>query len=189
MTLAETVDSGSKSQELPYGGGVVVGLVTDNNDPEDLCRVKVTFPWLDDSVESDWARIAATGSGNDRGMLWLPEVNDEVLVAFEHGDVHRPYVLGGLWNNKDKPPSQNSAIVAGGLVNVREIKSRENLKLLISDKSGERFIGIQGPGDDNRVVVRTDDKLVEILSNGDITITGPGKITMDGGDDVDIMRR
>jgi len=186
LTLAETVDSGSKSRELAYGGGVVVGLVTDNNDPDDLSRVKVRFPWLADSVESDWARIAATGSGDNRGMLWLPEVNDEVLVAFEHGDVHRPYVLGGLWNNKDKPPAENSAIVADGLVNFRGIESREGLKLLISDKSGERFIGIYGPGDDNRIVVRTDDELLQILSNGDITITGPGKITVDGGGDVEI---
>jgi len=186
LTLAETVDSGSKSRELAYGGGVVVGLVTDNNDPEDLCRVKVEFPWLDDSVESDWARIAAPGSGSGRGMLWLPEVDDEVLVAFEHGDIHRPYVLGGLWNSKDKPPAKNSQIRDAGQVNFRGIESREGLKLLISDKSGERYIGIMGPGDDSRVVVRPDDELLQILSNGDITITGPGKITVDGGGDVEI---
>ena len=186
MTLAEAVDSGSKPRESAYGGGVVVGLVTDNNDPEDLCRVKVEFPWLDDSVESDWARIAAPGSGSGRGMLWLPEVDDEVLVAFEHGDIHRPYVLGGLWNSKDKPPANNSQITGAGGVNFRGIESREGLKLLISDKSGERYIGIMGPGDDSRVVVRPDDELLQILSNGDITITGPGKITLDGGGDVEI---
>ncbi|MCI0792153.1 MAG: hypothetical protein J4O03_01690, partial [Chloroflexi bacterium] len=80
----------------------------------------------------------------------------------------------------------NSQITGAGGVNFRGIESREGLKLLISDKSGERYIGIMGPGDDSRVVVRPDDELLQILSNGDITITGPGKITLDGGGDVEI---
>ena len=80
-------------------------IVTNNNDPDKLGRVKLKFPWLADTYESDWARIVQLGAGPDSGAVFLPEVNDEVLVAFEFGDIRRPYVLGGLWNGKDKPAS------------------------------------------------------------------------------------
>ena len=74
--------------------GVVVGLVTNNQDPDKLGRVKVRFPWLGDSDESAWARLATPMAGKDRGLYFLPEVDDEVLVVFEHGDLRFPYILG-----------------------------------------------------------------------------------------------
>ncbi len=83
---------------------MVIGVVTAVDDPESLGRVKVKFPWLADDYESWWARVAQLGAGPDRGAVWLPEVNDEVLVAFEHGDTRRPYVVGGLCNGVDNPP-------------------------------------------------------------------------------------
>ncbi len=61
--------------------GLVIGIVTDNNDPDNIGRVKVKFPWLGDDVESWWARIAAPGAGPDYGIVWVPQVNDEVLVG------------------------------------------------------------------------------------------------------------
>ena len=67
--------------------GVVVGVVTNNQDPDGMHRVKVRFPWLSGEDESHWARVAAAMAGNDRGAYFLPEVDDEVLVAFEHGDL------------------------------------------------------------------------------------------------------
>jgi uncharacterized protein involved in type VI secretion and phage assembly len=97
--------------------GVVVGLVTNNQDPDGLGRVKVKFPWLSDVDESSWARIAAPMAGKQRGACFLPEVDDEVLVAFEHGDMRFPYVLGALWNGQDAPPVTNS----DGTNNVRMI--------------------------------------------------------------------
>ena len=88
--------------------GVVVGIVTANQgDPDGLGRVKVRFPWLASDAESAWARIATLMAGNKRGSFFLPEVEDEVLVAFEHGDLRYPYILGALWNGKDKPPDTN----------------------------------------------------------------------------------
>ena len=81
----------------------MVGIVTQNKDPDKLGRVRVKFPGLDDNLEGWWARIAAVGSGKDRGQLMTPLVNDEVLIAFEGGDAHKPYVLGTLWNGKDQP--------------------------------------------------------------------------------------
>jgi uncharacterized protein involved in type VI secretion and phage assembly len=84
--------------------GVVVGLVTNVADPLKQNRVKVHFPWLDDGHESDWVRIATAMAGGARGSMLMPEVNDEVLCAFEHGDARFPYVIGFLWNGQDAPP-------------------------------------------------------------------------------------
>jgi uncharacterized protein involved in type VI secretion and phage assembly len=77
--------------------------VTQNDDPKGLGRIRVKYPALDESVEGWWARVASPGAGKDRGVLMMPCVGDEVLLAFEHGDVHRPYVLGALWNGSDTP--------------------------------------------------------------------------------------
>ena len=96
--------------------GVTLGLVTNNQDPEKLGRIKVKFPWLSDEDESNWARIITPMAGDDRGMFFLPEVDDEVLVAFEQGDMRFPFVLGSLWNGQDKPPETNeiaSAMATG----------------------------------------------------------------------------
>ncbi|MGM0578101.1 MAG: phage baseplate assembly protein V [Myxococcota bacterium] len=93
--------------------GVVIGVVTDNVHPEGEYRVKVKFPWIrstdagdDEDFLSSWARISTPMAGLERGIWFLPEVDDEVLVMFEHGDVRRPVVIGSLWNGKDLPPVQ-----------------------------------------------------------------------------------
>ena len=84
--------------------GVVIGVVTNNHDPRSLGRIKVKFPWLSADNESNWARVASLMAGKGRGALFLPEVDDEVLVMFEHGYMEHPYVVGALWNGKDTPP-------------------------------------------------------------------------------------
>ncbi len=81
---------------LQPGQTLLVGIVTNNKDPKKWGRVRVKFPTLTEEHESDWARIVAIGAGNTRGFDCLPEVNDEVLVGFEHGDIHRPFVIGGF---------------------------------------------------------------------------------------------
>lgn len=87
--------------------GVVIGVVTSVDDPEAQGRVKLTFPWLDDNHDTDWTRIAAPMAGGGRGAFFMPEVGDEVLVAFEHGDVRFPFVVGFLWNGQDAPPADH----------------------------------------------------------------------------------
>jgi len=86
-----------------FGSQLVLGVVTNNDDPESMGRVRVKFPAFGDEVESAWARIATPSAGNERGLLMLPVVGEEVLVGFEHGDTTRPYVLGSLFNGKDMP--------------------------------------------------------------------------------------
>jgi uncharacterized protein involved in type VI secretion and phage assembly len=92
--------------------GVVIALVTDVKDPTGQGRIKVRFPWMSDSEvgdihQSDWIRIAAGMGGNNRGTFFMPEAQDEALVAFEHGDVRFPYVVGFLWNGQDHPPADH----------------------------------------------------------------------------------
>jgi len=85
--------------------GVIVGVVHDVDDPDGEGRVRVEFPWLGGKSESYWASIAAPMAGAQRGIFFMPEVGDEVLVAFDRGDVDHPYVIGFLWNGRDKPPT------------------------------------------------------------------------------------
>ena len=110
--------------QLQPGQTFLVGIVTDNQDPQGLGRVKVKFPTLTEEHNSNWARIVATGAGSNRGIYWLPEVDDEVLVCFEHGDIHRPYVIGGVWNGKDPTPRKIADTVVRGKVRLREEKTR-----------------------------------------------------------------
>lgn len=118
--------------------GVVVGLVTNNQDPDKLGRVKMRFPWLNQDDESHWARVATLMAGQERGSFFLPEVEDEVLVVFEHGDVRFPYVIGALWNGEDTPPRDN----ADGKNDLRVIHSRSGHELIFNDADGKEQVEI-----------------------------------------------
>ena len=89
----------------------MIAQVSDANDPMQQGRVKLTFPWLSETYVSDWARTVQPGAGKDRGAMVLPEVGDEVLVLFEQGDIRRPYVLGGLYNGVDTPPTGGVTLI------------------------------------------------------------------------------
>jgi uncharacterized protein involved in type VI secretion and phage assembly len=156
--------------------GVVVGLVTNNQDPDGVGRVKVRFPWLSDQDESQWARIAAPMAGKDRGVYLLPEVDDEVLVAFEHGDIRRPYVVGALWNSKDTPPATND----DGKNNIRIIKSRSGHVVKLNDEDGKETIEIIDKSTKNSIVIDTAANSITITSDKDITLKAAnGTITLD----------
>lgn len=114
-----------------YVKGVAIALVTQNNDPEKMCRVKVSYPWHEQPGESYWARLSAPMAGKDRGFVTIPEVGDEVLVAFEREDLRFPYVLGALWNGKDTPPVSND----DGNNDKRIFQSRDGHYLLFNDNS------------------------------------------------------
>ncbi len=96
-------DRASGSGGPVFGTQLVVGLVTNNTDPDNMGRVRVQYPSLGHDAEGAWASIASVSAGNARGVMMLPVVGEEVLVGFEHGDTRRPYVLGSLFNGSDLP--------------------------------------------------------------------------------------
>lgn len=102
-TLLGVVGSAGAASVGSFGSQLVLGVVTNNADPDDMARVRVRYPALGPDAEGAWARVATASAGNARGALMLPVVGEEVLIGFEHGDTTRPYVLGSLFNGVDKP--------------------------------------------------------------------------------------
>ena len=139
--------------------GVVPGVVSNIDDPDGLGRIKVHLPWLDSQYESWWARVAVPMSGSKRGMWFAPEVGDEVLVAFEHGDINKPYVVGFLWNGKENPPD---GTVVAGKVERRVITSVAGHIISLVDKDGEEGIEIVDKTGKNLITIDSTTGLIKI---------------------------
>ena len=183
------VNSGSSPAQngqsgLGQASGVAPAIVTNNSDPEDLGRVKVQIPWLGEDIESDWIRVSSPGAGAERGLSYLPEVGDETLIAFEHGNVHRPYVLGGLWNSKDKPNAPNSKAVGGGKVNQRLITSRTGHIILLDDTDGAEQIVIRDKTGNNELVIDSPSNTMTIKLDKDCVLNVKNQIDVDSVSDI-----
>jgi phage protein D len=159
---------------------LVIGIVTDNQDPDKLGRVKVRYPVLSADHASDWARVVSAGAGSDRGVWFTPEVNDEVLVGFEMGDIHHPYVIGGLWNGKDKPPNASADAVRGGKVAMRIIMSREGHYIAMLESDDVKGIVIKDTSG-NAIALNAKEKQLEIRCSGDALISADGNISIEAG--------
>ena len=195
-------------------GGLTIGIVTNNDDKDGLNRVKVKLPYLSDEQETAWARVLQHGSGKDRGWTVMPEVDDEVLVGFEHGSIDHPYVLGGLVNGKDKPKYTGSALVKNGKVDARIFSSRLGHEIYISDgaASDQQFVRINTAGKEatvfigaekidveaNKIPVKVFNEKgsIEINKDGDIQLKGANivlkstqDITIDAGANVNIKSK
>lgn len=157
--------------------GVVVGIVTQNDDKDKLGRVKVKFPWLSDNDESDWARITQLGAGPNAGAVFIPEVNDEVLVAFEHGDISRPFVIGGLYNGKDKPN------LGDGLFNQGKVKRNGFVS-----RKGHKFVFFEDSSKSGIALITSDAKIKVSLneSNSEIHIECQGKVLIKSQGDMNL---
>lgn len=128
--LLQTQDEEDRGQVK----GVALAIVTNNKDEEGMGRIKVRFPWREDGQDSYWARLAVLMAGQERGTFFLPEVGDEVLVAFDRDDIRHPYVVGALWNGQDKPPESNS----DGKNNIRKITSRSGHEIIFNDDNEKK---------------------------------------------------
>jgi uncharacterized protein involved in type VI secretion and phage assembly len=166
--------------------GVFPALVSDIKDPDGQGRVKITLPWSPDTGGARyevWARLATLMAGNNRGSWFIPDVNDEVLVAFECGDPRRPYVIGMLWNGRDAAPDS----MDGSGNNYRKVlRSRNGVKLTLDDQDGqEKFIAEtpggqkitlkDGPG--SIVIEDSNGNSVKLETSG-ITVTASAKVTI-----------
>ena len=178
MSVFDVLTSGQQAAVNGKKTGVEIGIVTNNKDPDNLGRVRVKFPWFSEDDESSWARVATLMGGKDRGTVFLPEVDDEVLVAFEHGDMKRPYVIGALWNGIDTPPAEFSN---DGKNNLRLIKSRSGHLIKLDDTDGSEKIEVIDKSGKNSIVIDTKQNTITITADKDILLKAPkGKISLDG---------
>lgn len=199
--LAEAVRGGTRAHA--FADHLAVGVVTSNEDPDKLGRVKVRYPILGGEVESFWARVVQGAAGRERGVVSLPHVNDEVVVGFLHGDVRRPYVLGALFNGKDTPgadlvkadnslaarfprnldvlTNKQALLTADEGVTVKttkgpiEVSSGAELKLTASAGGAPSAVTIETTGQ-----VRCNGKQgVEISASGPLKITSTAPVTVE----------
>jgi len=157
--------------------GIVIGVVSTLEDEANLGRIRVSYPHLG-GVESDWARLSSPMAGAQRGVFFRPEVGDEVLVAFEHGDPRRPYILGSLWSQEDKPPPDDGDQKAN---NWRFIRSRSGHIVLLDDTPGKEKIELIDKDGKRRVTIDSaSSKITVLCDTGDVEIKAPsGKITIE----------
>ena len=157
--------------------GVYTASVLDNRDREDLARVLVRVPGVADT--GIWARVATMMAGRNRGTMFIPDIGDEVLVAFEHGDPRLPFVIGALWNGKDQPP-----VSGADAATTRMIRSRSGVTFRIDDKvtslvietpGGQRITLQDGPG---TVRIEDDNGNSMTLATTGVTVTASAKVTV-----------
>lgn len=185
MSSLPILDSGELRAEGRVIAGLVVAKVTNNQDPDKLGRVKLTFPWLSETVESAWARVASPFTGNGFGWFCLPEVGDDVLVMFERGDVDRPFVVGSLWNAATLPPADN----ADGKNNLRLFKSRSGHVFSFDDTENSERIAIRDKSGKNEIVIDSASNSISIQADGDLTVTVQGNIAFQANGDISLACR
>jgi uncharacterized protein involved in type VI secretion and phage assembly len=160
--------------------GVYPATVSEiKNDPDGLGCVRLSLPWAPDpggGRYEAWARIATLMGGNNRGSWFVPDPGDEVLIAFEGGDPRRPFVLGGLWNGKDKPPES----MDGAGKNFKKVlRSRKGVKVTLDDTDGKETLTLETPGG-NKIALVDGPGSIEISdSNGNSIKLQPSGITID----------
>ena len=165
--------------------GVYVGRVIDIVDPGGLGRVRVSIPSLSEPghLSETWARLATLFAGNDRGSWFIPEADDEVVVAFEHGDLRYPIVVGSLWNDKDRPPA---SVDPAGTNERKVIRSREGLQISLVDQKDHAYLVLETP-DGQKITLRDGPGSIEVAdSNGNsvklessgVTIEAAAKVTI-----------
>ena len=180
LTSEESTNGALGSGSPVYG--VVVGIVTDTKDPDSHGRVKVKLPWLSDDFVSDWAWVVQPGAGDKRGQVVVPEVNDLVLVAFFMGNPRYPYVIGSLYNGQEKADTADGEPVDGssGEVTWRGFVSRKGHRIVFFDKDGSEFVQLRTGDSKYSLKLDKQNTIIELTSDGKITITGKQDITVKG---------
>lgn len=162
----------SRSTDQRYYG--VVEAIVVENDGDDEGRIKVKFPWFDGSTVTDWCRVSQLYAGGGYGSVFVPEIDDEVLVAFVHGDMRFPIILGGLYNGVDKPPTARK-----DGVDQKIIRTRHGHEVLFNDAADKAAVRIKSAAGH---VVEMDDqgKAIKITAaaGGSVTVTAEGDITL-----------
>ena len=157
-------EQASHQEPVKRWQGVVTAVVTNTDDPDDWGRVKVKYSWMSDDAESFWARLAGPGGGPTAGFIAVPEVGDEVLVAFEHGDINYPVIIGGFWNGKHAIPEPTAGAKSGEKPLIRTWKSINGHYTAMHDDDDQK---IETMTIDGHLFVMDDkEKKVEITTAG-----------------------
>ncbi len=182
--LAEAV-AGARRQHA-FADHLAIGIVTANDDPDKLGRVKIKYPTLGGEVESGWARLVLGAAGKERGVVALPEVNDEVVVGFEHGDVRRPFVLGALFNGVDTPGTELVKPASSLAARFpRDLDVATKKKAVVAADEGVSVTSAKGPFE---VAAGTELKLAASAGGtpSALSIETTGQIRMNGKQGVEI---
>lgn len=166
--------------------GVYPCLVVDIVDPEGQGRVRVRLPWApdsDDEAYEVWARLATFMAGENRGSWFIPDVDDEVLVAFESGDPRRPYVVGALWNGRDAPPE---SMDGAGKNDKKVLRSRNGVQVTLDDTQGQETLILETPGGQTarledgpgRIEIRDSNGNSVTLESSGVTVQAAAKVTV-----------
>jgi len=204
-SLVDLLGNGARPSSDHFLGGVTVGVVTNLEDPEARMRVKLKLPYLSDDEDTGWARVMQFGAGNKRGWWMHPEVDDEVIVAFENGDPRLPVVIGGVWSSGNTRPTL--AALDGNRLTTRSYTSAKGHTLNFDDGDApaielahakteahvrlddDKSILIEAPGGDlviknknGSITIKADGKIA--LEGTEITLDAKQKVTIKGGTDV-----
>ncbi|MER5460474.1 VgrG-related protein [Streptomyces sp. NPDC002668] len=176
--------SGGSAVTSPKLPSVANALVTDIKDPLRQGRVKLRFPWLDDKYVSDWTRTVQFGGVKGGGVI-VPDVGDEVLVAFDRGALDHPYVIGGLYNGKDKPDPLDVPLYdrTRGKVTRHTLSDRSGNRVDLLDQRPGLKRGVRLSTGDNRLTINMDRTRTSITvdSKGSVTITGTRSVSVEAG--------
>lgn len=147
-------------------------LVTANKDPEQLGRVQVRYPFYSgDSAQmsTQWARVCQPYASSENGVWWIPDVGDEVVVAFESSNVDHPIVVGSIYGPKNKPPASGGSgdFNSDGKNNAKFIKSRAGNLLAFDDSASKPGVELMGK---KKLLARDDMGAKLNLENGKIAL-------------------
>lgn len=156
----------------------VVGIVK-SLDAKTPGRVKVKFPHQG-SCESAWCSVVTPMGGGGRGLVFLPEVGDHVVVALEHGHPDRGYILGAIWSDSQRPPELDGKPTEN---NLRLIRSRSGHQVRLDDTKGKERIEIVDKEGKRKVIIDTAGKKIQVVcESGDVEVTaGSGNISVKAG--------
>ena len=172
-----------RGADLSRINGVVTGKVTALGTKTDTSGqapglIRVKFEWMGDQIVSAWMRVLMPSGGTETGVMFYPEVDDEVLVAFEQGDVNRPFMIGALWNEKQKPPEGFDAVIKNGKILKRVIRSKSGHTITFVDDKGKESITIQEKNKKTEILLDSKAKGMTIKVEKDLTIEAEGMISI-----------